>query len=422
MKRHDICAKKVVSGVPTASDREDGGTSLHLAFDCSEMPKHKVVYMTPEMAMNGMQVMSKFHKKHGITLLAVDEAHCISEWGHDFRNCYRGLGQLREALPGTPCVALTATANARVQSDIIESLGLCLNSGDNLFKGSFNRANLKLNAMVVGQLSDSVAIVGSRITNGCSIVYCITRQEVETICEQLQEHLGEVVAKYHSKMGEADKKSAYQAWGSGVARVIVATNAFGMGIDKPDVRHVVHIGLSGSLTSYFQEIGRAGRDGRDADATLIFSETDANRIRRIKTQQGEISEEQSRIVQSQINEMLQYARTNDCKRYMLLDHFGKHVSTYQLSFPLVALLVHSLPYSSYSLPYSPTAGEVLHKGTTIQMDCGNCSSCDTLDQDVPGKFDYTKEGKVSQCTHRVCSHICCGSFEGSVPSHFRHQL
>jgi RecQ family ATP-dependent DNA helicase len=342
LKRHNICAKKVVPGVPTANDSEDGAISLQLAFDCTKTPKHKLVYMTPEMAMKGMQVMSEFHKRHGISLLAVDEAHCISEWGNDFRNSYRELGRLREVLPGAPCVALTATANARVQSDIIESLGLCLNSGDNLFKGSFNRANLKLNAMVVRQLSDSVAIVGSKITAGCSIVYCITCQEVETMCEQLREHLNEVVAKYHGKMEEADKKSAHQAWGSGVARVIVATNAFGMGIDKPDVRHVVHVGLSGSLSSYFQEIGRAGRDGRDADATLIFTEADANRIRRIKTQQAQISEEQSRIIQSQISEMLQYARTSDCKRYMLLDHFGKNPSTHQSSHQLTrALLAHS---------------------------------------------------------------------------------
>lgn len=217
LRGRKISAVKVVSGTPTNSEREDDGVSLASAFDCAADPKHKIVYMTPEMAVKGIHVIAQFHRKHPVPLLAIDEAHCISEWGPDFRHSYRQLGSLRAALIGTPCVAVTATANARVQEDIIHSVGLDLHSVEGLFKGSFDRPRLKLSTVLVGQLHghDCVVAIANTIDAGCSIVYCMACQEVDTLCKELQVHLNEMVAQYHGKMHADNKKRAHNSWASG---------------------------------------------------------------------------------------------------------------------------------------------------------------------------------------------------------------
>ena len=141
-------------------------------------PTHKMVYITPETAIKGIDTIAKFHRQHPVSLVAIDEAHCISEWGPNFRPSYRQLGRLRVALPGVPCVAVTATANARVQGDIINSLELILHSVEGLFKGSYNRPKPKLNTVLVEELNGCVSTIATTITVGCSIVHCITCAEV----------------------------------------------------------------------------------------------------------------------------------------------------------------------------------------------------------------------------------------------------
>jgi len=274
----------------------------------------KILYVSPErLALEGFQ---SFLNSLKVSLVAVDEAHCISEWGHDFRPDYRGLGALRRSMPDVPFIALTATATHRVRDDIVTQLGL---QNPQRFVASFNRANLnyevrpKRNSF--GQL---VELLESR-RNQSAIIYCFSRKETEELAVDLQ-GLGLKARPYHAGMDAEARRRTQEEFIAGEFPIVVATIAFGMGIDKPDVRLVVHYSIPKSLEGYYQETGRAGRDGLPSDCVLFYSYGDKSRqeffINRIE------DDVERKKASDKLTQVIDYCQLQTCRRRYLLEYFG----------------------------------------------------------------------------------------------------
>lgn len=228
----------------------------------------KLLYVAPERLV--MDSTIDFLRSANVSMIAIDEAHCISEWGHDFRPEFRGLRILRDQLPGIGVHAYTATATERVRSDIAEQLGL---RNPQTLVGSFDRKNLIYRVEQRAGLLEQIRRVIERHAGESGIVYCTTRADTESICASLNEY-GIPALPYHAGMSDTDRHRNQESFIEDRTPIIVATVAFGMGIDKPNVRFVVHAGLPKSLENYQQESGRAGRDGLEAECVLIFSSGD----------------------------------------------------------------------------------------------------------------------------------------------------
>ncbi len=251
-----------------------------------------------------------------VSLVAVDEAHCISQWGHDFRPEYRQLKMLKETLPGTAIHAYTATATQQVRDDIVEELGL---HEPEMLVGSFDRPNLSYKVMVRDGVADQISAIMDRHPGESGIVYCISRRDVEKTSEQLNQR-GYHTRPYHAGMDDQQRKANQDAFIAERVETIVATVAFGMGIDKSNVRYVVHAAMPKSLEGYQQETGRAGRDGLEAECCLLYTGGDYGRWRAIL--EGSDSEPTEGAWRS-LQAMQEFAGSVVCRHSSLVEYFGQ---------------------------------------------------------------------------------------------------
>src|SRR5262245_13633144 len=256
-------------------------------------------------------------KEWPVSLIAIDEAHCISEWGHDFRPEYRQLAQLRELFPSTPLMALTATATRRVQTDIIKQLHLRRPS---CYVASFNRPNLTYRVQAKDGAYKQLLRFVKTHANDSGIVYCQSRNTAENLAMRLHED-GIEAKPYHAGLDAPVRATNQESFLRDDVQVICATIAFGMGINKPNVRFVVHYDLPKNIEGYYQETGRAGRDGLPSECLLLFSAGDAVKYSKFT---DEISKPQEReIARQQLRQMVQLAESAECRRVSMLRYFGE---------------------------------------------------------------------------------------------------
>lgn len=277
--------------------------------------KLKLLYIAPERL--AMRPVQQFLQTLKINLVAIDEAHCISEWGHDFRPDYRNLRMLRHLFPGTPIMALTATANARVRDDIVAQLGL---QNGRIFQSSFNRPNLTYRVLPKKKAFDGLLREIRERQGESAIVYCFSRKGAEKVAADLRANKIEAAA-YHAGLTPLQRTRVQEKFIRDQVPVIAATIAFGMGIDKPDVRLVVHMDLPKSVEGYYQETGRAGRDGLPSDCLLFYSNGDRFKHEYfIRMMDDEVEQQRAR---RQLNEIATYGELNTCRRAYLLKYFGE---------------------------------------------------------------------------------------------------
>ncbi|MDF1497345.1 MAG: RecQ family ATP-dependent DNA helicase [Patescibacteria group bacterium] len=278
----------------------------------------KLLYLAPErLAIPRVQ---EFLVSLKVSLFAVDEAHCISEWGHDFRPDYRNLRAVRELFPCAPVLALTATANKRVKEDILDQLKL---RDAKVFQSSFDRPNLSYRVMPKKQVLQKLVRFLQNDPNQSAIIYCLSRKRTEKMAADLKAN-GINAAFYHAGM-EADRRSRVQeAFIKDKVSVICATIAFGMGIDKPDVRLVAHVDMPKSVEGYYQETGRAGRDGLPSKCILFFSKGDMFKHEYfIRMMDSALEQTRAR---KQLQDVVEYGELKNCRRSYLLEYFGEEYS------------------------------------------------------------------------------------------------
>ena len=276
---------------------------------------YKLLYAAPERVLTGGFVDDL--RRWGVRAVAVDEAHCVSEWGHDFRPEYRQLSRLREQLPGLPFLALTATATQRVRDDLIQQLGL---REPEVFVASFNRPNLTYTILPKAKPVRQVFDFVSARPNDAGIVYLQSRKGTEEMAAALLAE-GIPAKAYHAGLEPQIRSANQEAFLKDRIRVMCATVAFGMGIDKPDVRYVIHADLPKNVESYYQETGRAGRDGLPSDCVLLFSKGDF--VRNLRFLDEMTDTEAAAVARRQMGRMLDFAESTQCRRRDLLRYFGE---------------------------------------------------------------------------------------------------
>ncbi|TAM51806.1 MAG: DNA helicase RecQ [Acidobacteria bacterium] len=309
-----------------------------------------LLYVSPERLMT--DAFLERLRPLEIALFAIDEAHCVSQWGHDFRPEYMALGKLRTLFSGVPLLALTATADATTRGDVQAKLGLL---GAPVFAAGFDRPNIRYTVVEKNKPAEQLlGFLGPR-RGDAGIVYCLTRKRTEEVAARIGTQ-GIAAAAYHAGLPSAERTAVQDRFLRDELQVVVATVAFGMGIDKPDVRFVVHYDMPKSIEGYYQESGRAGRDGMPAEALLLFGMQDVVTARRLVEGGGD--PDQVRVELHKLGAMVAFAESLGCRRRALLGYFGE----------------------------------------ALERDCGNCDVC----LDPPERYDGTEHAqKALSCVYRV---------------------
>lgn len=366
--------------------------------------KYKFIYITPELAMHRLASLSKLQAVRGLSLVAIDEAHCVSEWGVFFRREYRQLGELRDHLTDVPFIALTATATPRVRDDIVTNLRLDRNKLDRWLE-SFERPNLMFEVApkgptyafsfrsLVEEMVAEAARPGGKIDP--TIIYTISRKESEEIAHHLQYQRGIDAGKigiYHAERPASERQATHAGFLRDTISVVCCTIAFGMGVDKSNVRRVVHYGMPSSLEAYYQHAGRAGRDGLYAKCLLLFGHSDSTSHCSIRNQ----DEVENPTFLAGLESMRQYCYTRECRHRQMVNHFEPD-----------------------SFQVNPATGRCT----------GGCDNCSKLDDSDDLLIDLTKEARLMLATLKYLDGffglkkallILRGSNSKEVKEHWKH--
>ncbi|KXS97103.1 hypothetical protein AC579_1065 [Pseudocercospora musae] len=313
--------------INSETSREERDLIMNALWDREPERMVQLLYVTPEMLGKSEKMLRTFeglHRKRKLARIVIDEAHCVSQWGHDFRPDYKNLGEVRQRFPGVPVMALTATATEVVKSDTIHNLSM---DGCAVFTSSFNRTNLSYSVLPKPKGKQDVQsmadVIKENHAKDTGIIYCLSRKNCEDIAAALvKEH--RIKAKhYHAGMDSIAKADVQKEWQAGHVHVIVATIAFGMGIDKSNVRFVIHHSIPKSLEGYYQETGRAGRDGKPSSCYLYYGYGDAGKLRKM-IDDGEGNWDQKDRQHQMLSKMVQYCENkSDCRRVQVLSYFGE---------------------------------------------------------------------------------------------------
>lgn len=306
LQANGIAAATINSAQPDETNR--------LIMEQVYLGQIRLLYVSPEWLQSFLPTLQGRVK---VGLIAIDEAHCISQWGHDFRPVYTQLASLKQTFPDIPIMALTATADRITREDIVKQLNL---RDPKVFISSFDRPNIKLTVVDSPDRRQKFAIITSLIdkySQDSGIVYCLSRKNTEKVAAELAKR-GYRVGIYHAGMSAADREASQRRFINGELQVVCATIAFGMGIDKSNIRWVVHYNLPKNIEGYYQEIGRAGRDGMPAEAVLFYSVADVITLRSFIEESG-----QRELNEEKLQRMQAFAEASVCRRRMLLSYFNE---------------------------------------------------------------------------------------------------